>query len=284
MKKNHVFKFIIIAVLLTNFCNSQNNSYSFIASKCLTITCNKTTNLIFPYSVQSIDRGSRDILVQQPKGTQNIVQLKAGKPNFSQTNLSIVTTDGQLYSFNVDYQADPSQLNIIIQKDNTSFSDSTLKQVIKMTRQDNPALSDLVAQKISGLRIKHITRDYNDQIKFDLNGIYINHDIIYFRFRLQNNSNVSFDVESIRFLTDDIKKFKRTATQETELPQVYTRGNFQQVQPDSLGAGIIAVPKFTLPAYRYLLIQVLERNGSRNLSIMLTNRQLKKAFPINDIN
>ena len=60
---------------------SQYNYYSFIPSEHLAITYNKTTNLIFPYSVQSIDRGSKDILVQQPKGTENIVQLKADKPN-----------------------------------------------------------------------------------------------------------------------------------------------------------------------------------------------------------
>ena len=93
----------------------RNNNYSFIPSEHLAITFNKTTNLIFPFSVQSIDRGSKDILVQQPKGTENIVQVKADKPNFTQTNLSVITIDGKLYSFTVDYTAQPDQLNIIVQ-------------------------------------------------------------------------------------------------------------------------------------------------------------------------
>ena len=103
MKSKCVFAGVLLILIFTTGCFAQNESDSFIPSEHLNITYNKTTNLIFPYSVQSIDRGSKDILVQQPKGTENVVQVKADKPNFIQTNLSIITIDGQLYSFTVDY-------------------------------------------------------------------------------------------------------------------------------------------------------------------------------------
>src|SRR5690242_753320 len=102
----------IILAVLTSKIFAQNKSYSFIPSSNLTITCNKTTNLIFPFTVQNVDRGSKDILVQQPQGAENIVQIKADKPDFAETNLSVITVDGNLYSFIIDYAAQPSQLNI----------------------------------------------------------------------------------------------------------------------------------------------------------------------------
>lgn len=108
MKSKCVFVSVVLLSLLNLKGHAQNNNYAFIPSGHLTITYNKTTNLIFPYSVQSIDRGSRDILVQQPKGTENIVQVKADKPNFDQTNLSVITIDGKLYSFTVDYTDQPT--------------------------------------------------------------------------------------------------------------------------------------------------------------------------------
>src|SRR5256885_14593149 len=116
MKCKCVFVNVIVLFLLGFKSFAQCEKYSFIPSGHLSVTYNKTTNLIFPYSVQSIDRGSQDILVQQPKGTANIVQLKAGKQNFTQTNLSVITIDGQLYSFTVDYTSLPAELNIIVGK------------------------------------------------------------------------------------------------------------------------------------------------------------------------
>src|SRR3954447_10378262 len=115
MKCKCVFVSVTVLFLFGFKPFAQSENYSFIPSGHLSVTYNKTTNLIFPYAVQSIDRGSKDILVQQPKGTENIVQLKADKADFSQTNLSVITIDGKLYSFTVDYGVQPSELNIIVQ-------------------------------------------------------------------------------------------------------------------------------------------------------------------------
>src|SRR6478752_7349302 len=114
MKRKCVFVQAMMLLLFALKSFAQSGNYSYIPSTHLAITYNKTTNLIFPFSVQCIDRGSKDILVQQPKGTENIVQVKADKPNFTQTNLSVITIDGKLYSFMVDYASQPSQLNIIV--------------------------------------------------------------------------------------------------------------------------------------------------------------------------
>jgi hypothetical protein len=43
----------------------------------LWVTLNKTTNLIFPYAIKSVDRGSRDVLAQKAKGVENILLVKA---------------------------------------------------------------------------------------------------------------------------------------------------------------------------------------------------------------
>ena len=116
------------------------------------ITFNKTTNLIFPYSVKSVDRGSKDILVQQPKGTENIIQIKAGKPKFTQTNLSVITIDGKLYSFIVDYTSQPNQLNIIVQ--NKNAIDSILKQTVILTLKNDEALFRSTDEKIITTKIE----------------------------------------------------------------------------------------------------------------------------------
>ena len=209
---------LIILLCLKSF--SQEQQFSFIASAHLNITNNKTTNLIFPFSVKSIDRGSKDILVQQPRGTENIVQVKAGKINFTQTNLSVITIDGKLYSFIVDYSEQPGQLNIMI-KNNDSLTGSSITPVL-LTAGYNEAVMKSVAEKVlerKGFRIK---ADKDSKLKFKVNGIYINNDILYFRLKLQNKSNIGFDVDNISFSITDHQRSKRTATQELSLTPLYT--------------------------------------------------------------
>lgn len=94
---------------------------------------------------------------------------------------------------------------------------------------------------------------------------------------MKNNSNVSYDVDNIKFTIKDRQKSKRTATQETEITPIYKFGNFEKVQADSVSSAVIALPKFTLPDSKFLAIQVLEKNGGRDLGLVLKNRQIMKA-------
>ncbi len=65
----------------------------------LEVTTTKTTHLIFPFGIKTVDRGSRDIIAQKATGVENILQVKAARPDFESTNLTVITTDvsGRLY-------------------------------------------------------------------------------------------------------------------------------------------------------------------------------------------
>ena len=277
MKRKCVFAVMISLLGLKSF--SQENKFSFIPSTHLTVTNNKTTNLIFPFSVQSIDRGSKDILVQQPKGTENIVQVKADKPNFAQTNLSVITIDGKLYSFTVDYNAQPNQLNIIIGNNNSTFD--SISGPVSLSVGYNESAIKSCCEKISKAKAIHGKADKNNEMKLQLRGIYIDHDVLYFRLYLQNKSSVSYDAENINFTIKDKQKSKRTATQELSLTPVYSYITFRHVEADSSATCVVALPKFTLPDSKYLSIQVLEKDGGRDLNINIKNRQIMKAASIN---
>lgn len=275
MKNKCVFISVVLVSIFSLTGYAQNNKYSFIPSEHLTVTYNKTTNLIFPYSVQSVDRGSKDILVQQPKGTENIVQVKADKPNFTQTNLSVITIDGKLYSFTVDYTAQPTQLNIVVRKSDSTFNAANAPVTLSLGY--NEALIRSVSEKILKTKAKRVEIDRNYQMKLRLGGIYINQDIIYFRLQLQNNSNVSFDADNINFIIKDRQKSKRTATQETSLMPVFTYHAFASVEADSSATCVVALPKFTLADTKFLSIQMLEKNGGRNLSLIVRNKKIVNA-------
>src|SRR6267378_7169742 len=83
------------------------NGQSAVQTHHVEVTYNKTSNIVFPTIITSVDRGSRDILAQKAKGVENVLQLKAGKENFPETSLTVITADGILHQFTVNYSSQP---------------------------------------------------------------------------------------------------------------------------------------------------------------------------------
>src|SRR4051812_19268921 len=77
----------------------------------VSISYDKTSNLIFPFAIKSVDIGSAAVLAQKAQGVENILQLKAGEQYFKETNVTVITVDGHFYSFIVNFNAEPSILN-----------------------------------------------------------------------------------------------------------------------------------------------------------------------------
>ena len=276
MKRNCAIAIGIIFSLLATKSNSQIEKISFIQSYHLSITCKKTTNLIFPFSVVNVDRGSKNILVQKVAGAENFLQVKADKPNFSETNLSVVTADGNLYSFIVDYLNEPLQLNIVFQKDTLTYK--TNQQIIFSSNYSNAAELNRIARNVfSFRRTMYGIKDEHESMLLSLNGIYVNNDVFYFQLLLKNKSQVSYNISAIHFFIRDKKKSKRTAIQQTEIHPLYVYGNDTTIKGVSSQLCVIALPKFTLPDDKYLFAQVTEKDGGRELNIRVKNRHILKA-------
>jgi hypothetical protein len=72
------------------------------------------TNLVFPVAIRTGIKVSRDVLVQKVKGVENVIELKAARPHFAPTNLSVFGLDGRLYSFDLEYSDNPPVLNFAV--------------------------------------------------------------------------------------------------------------------------------------------------------------------------
>jgi conjugative transposon TraN protein len=210
----------------------------------------------------------------------NLLESTKSSESFS---VRLLTNDGQLYSFIVDYSDYPAQLNIVVKNKNASADSSSSKPVVQ-TSSINEAVLNQIVRKISEMKVKHMKRDNNYQMQLLLNGIYISRDALYFRLGLRNNSNVSYDADNISFSIRDKQKAKRTATQEIAMVPLYSYGNFDNVESDSSKSCIVALPKFTLPDSKYLSIEVMEKNGGRNLHLTIKNRHIIHAQLMEDSN
>ncbi|MBB4804553.1 conjugative transposon TraN protein [Flavobacterium nitrogenifigens] len=244
--------------------------------KSLEISFYKTTSIVFPYAIKSMDKGSGDILVQKAKGVENILLVKAGKKGFVQTNLTVVTADSRFYVFVLNYNDDCPDLNIAI--DNRTAANhgaafpAEIENQQKIEQFAGLALSK--KKKLDGLKRSKF------EMKLTVSGIFIHDDIMYFRLAVENASKINYEIDQLRFFIRDQKKSRRTASQEIEIMPVFALNELKTVADKSEAAAVYALPKFTIPEQRCLTIQLIENNGGRHLEVDIKGSFAGKIFPL----
>ncbi len=111
-------------------------------------------------------------------------------------------------------------------------------------------------------------------IKLQINGIFIHQDVMYFRLLLGNASRINYDIDQLRFFIRDQKKSKRTASQEIEITPLFSTSNLKTINDESEVSVVFSFPKFTIPDKKYLVIQLIEKNGGRNVELDVKNNEL----------
>jgi conjugative transposon TraN protein len=270
----------LLTITFLIFCgNVYGQQFERIPSIPLMVSSNETTNLIFPFSIESVDIGSSDLLAQKANGIENILQIKAARENFDQTNLSVVTSDGKFYSFLINYSANPILLNLKFQ-DTSINSESQLSADFRSPKS-NEAIVEIEAKNVlNKKRSLFGVKSKSNGMSLLLSGIYIDNDVLYFKVEVHNKTNIKYDFESPNFFIKDLKESKRTAVQEIQQTPllVYNDSGFVKGKTDL--SFVIALPKFTIPDKKMLVIQLMEKNGGRNLSLKVKNRTLVKAETI----
>ncbi|TLV01424.1 conjugative transposon protein TraN [Dyadobacter luticola] len=254
--------------------NCQVTETNVIDTVPLEITTSKTTHIIFPFGIKTVDRGSRDILAQKATGVENILQVKAAKADFDTTNLTVITADGRLFSFLVRYASQPLSLNIQVKSsltDLATFPDN----------HPNEAQIAESAQRAQNSSAQNISlKDKSSQAKLSLSSIFVDDDLLLYKIELSNNSLLKYTIENFKFFIRDKKNAKRTAIQETEVKPLHILGDTSVVAAQSSHSFVFALPKMTIPDKKYLAVQVQERNGGRHLQLKVRNLHLLKAIPI----
>ncbi|WP_194975865.1 conjugative transposon protein TraN [Aquiflexum lacus] len=266
---------IMVLTISNGFAQQSIQEIKSIKPLELAITDKKTTNLIFPFAVRSVDRGNNEVLVQKANKVENILQLKAASGYFENTNLTVITSDGKLYSFLLYYQSDPVSLNLSIgeQDKNTLASFTDPKDDDRLSR----AFMERIAVKkrtIGGVR------DHRFGMDLTLKGIYIHEDRLFFQLEINNRTFIKYDVGQFRVYIRDLRKTKRTASQEIEIIQERVSGNTRNVPGFSDRTIVFELQKFTIPDKKYLSIEFLEDNGGRHLHLKVKNRKLIQALPV----
>lgn len=257
----------------------------------LEITYDKTVHIIFPAPVKYVDLGSPDLIAGKADGAENVIRVKATVKNFrKETNMSVITEDGNFYTFNVRYTDEPLLLNVemcdfIHDGESVKRPNNSMEIYLKELGSESPMLVRLIMKSIyknDKREIRHIgSKRFG--IQYLLKGLYVHNDLLYFHTQVRNSSNVPFDVDFITFKIVDKEVVKRTAIQEQVIYPLRAHNYVTRVGGKQSQYSVFTTQKFTIPDDKKLIIEMHEKNGGRHQSFTVENEDLVRARVINEL-
>ena len=285
-------KTILYSLLLftAQFLTAQTATKEQIISDLPEIEITEGVNLhiISPEPIQYVDLSTLKLTGDLP--ATNIARIKiTDSPESNETekikkqttftsgqNIGIITVVGQ--SFIAQYKAiyrNSENLNTVtnihiqpehmqpIELDKMVFSNLELRKfamdIIQKKSEEHP-----------------IREEKNLKLNVQLNNVYVMSDYIFLDMTFKNNSNLSYDIEDLKFSIEDKKIYKATNNQSIEMtpifqlnPQKHFRKNFRN---------IYVFKKFTFPNSKVMMIRLIEEQLSgRTIEMKINYSDILKA-------
>ena len=245
-------------------------------------------HIISPEPIQYVDLSTQKLTGDLP--TTNIARIKiTDSPESNETekikkqttfisgqNIGVITVVGQSFiaQYKVIYR-NSENLNTVtnihiqpehmqpIEFDKMVFSNLELRKfamdIIQKKSEKNP-----------------IRKEKNLQLNIQLNNVYVMSDYIFLDMTVKNNSNLSYDIDDLKFSIEDKIIYKATNNQSIEMtpvfqlnPQKHFRKNFRN---------IYVFKKFTFPNSKVMMIRLIEEQLSgRTIEMKINYSDILKA-------
>jgi conjugative transposon TraN protein len=260
--------FLSVVLLLSKTMFGQTDSIepkvdSTVTSiKFIFVSAQETSSLLFKQPIVHVDRGSADILAQIIPSQAQILMIKAARPGFPPTNLTVITRDGHCFTLRIGYSDHPDSLQYTI---------GTEQQI------DIQAIAAQLTERPATTRRLH-TRSFD--ITLRIRGLYMVDQRICFVLEASNGGPIDYHPAYLRWRIVRHQKGHRSAQQEHLLNPLYQQNELTNLAALSTTRMAILFDSFTLPKGERLLLELAEHNGGRALRIRVRNKDLLKALPI----
>lgn len=241
---------------------------------------NQQSHLIFPDKIIYVDYGTVNVEVVKASGVDNIVAVRAADSFKEQTNVTVVTQSGKFYTFDLAYAEKPSFLSFVVDP----AANAASKRVALL---DNKELNSVQREKLRkevNSRFQTLNKLHKDYagIRFAITNIFIDSDILFFKFKLTNYSNIDYVPDFVRFYIQDSKIRKKTAIQQIEQTPLFFFDLPERVAAHDTKSFTAALNKFTIPDKKKLIIELQEREGGRHFIYKLGNDPIISAEILKD--
>jgi len=251
----------------------------YVSPPNLSINDNQQTHLIFPSRVIYIDYGTMDVEVIKASGVDNIVAVRATDRFEGQTNVSIVTGDNKFYTFDLSFSEKPSHLSFVV---DPGASKANKRVALLDNKELNSVQRENLRKEVNS-RFQSLNKEYKDYagIRFAITNVFIDNDILLFKFKVTNYKNIDYVPDFVRFYIQDSKIRKKTAIQQIEQVPLFFFDLPERIKAHETKTFSVALNKFTIPDKKKLIIEMQELGGGRHFYHKVGNDLIISAEILN---
>lgn len=241
----------------------------------LAVNDNQQSHFIFPEQIIYVDYGATDVDVAKASGVDNIVAVRAVAPFSEQTNVTVITRLGRFYTFDLEFAEKPSHLSFVV---DPAVNNANKRVALLDNKELNSVQRENLRKEVNS-KFPSLNKFYKDYvgIRFAITNIFIDKDIMFFKFKLTNYSNIDYIPDFVRFYIQDSKIRKKTAIQQIEQTPLFFFDLPERVSAHETAIFTAALNKFTIPDKKKLIIEMQEREGGRHFVYKLDNKPIISA-------
>ena len=282
--------FVLLFALIANFLMAQTGTKEQIISDLPEIEITKDINLhiISPEPIQYVDLSTQTLTGDLP--TTNIARIKITDnipvdtkektktpTSFSNgSTVGIITVVGQ--SFIAQYKA------VYRNSENRNIATNIHIQpeAMQPIEFNKMTFSSLELAKFAMQIIqkktdeKPIREQKNMKLSMQLNNVYVMSDYIFLDLTFENRTNLSYDIEDLKFSIEDKKIYKATNNQSIELTPIFRLNGQKSFRKNY--RNIYVFKKFTYPNSKVMMIRLIEEQFSgRTIEMKVNYTDILKA-------
>lgn len=304
-------KILILTILLFQIDLGYSQNVAPNAPQDLIIYCtsNKNTNLFFSSTIKSGIVGNSNFTFGYSSNGDSKIGILKATPG-AESNLLVITSNGNIYSFIVRYKAEISMLNYFV-KDNMAignesgsvvFEDGTGQQITEgeekvLNTEPEPKTKSVEAITVNNYESSTVAPSSNDtnklqstankevekpvfynriygsknKVTIKLKNIsYIDNEL-YFTLVLSNESTLDYDINYLNFYIISRNKNRNTVAQTIPYEALYIHNNPTKILAKEESEVVFVYKKFTINENKILLVELTEDNGERTVKLEIPN-------------
>jgi hypothetical protein len=239
----------------------------------------KAVALFFPSPIQQGITGSANYVFSFNREKQQCFGLLQAYPG-AESNLLVIGTNGQVFSYILRYGKKLPQLNYFIPEEE-SIGNETGQTSLRFQENETVTALDSIAENSEAMELEKLCgqllktpRPFN-QIKQNkgmalsmTNSLY-HGDQVFVVFEIQNKTQIDYEISALELYRVNGTKKRKASYQEVPLKPIYQFKRPSKVSSGSTEQFVQVYPKFTLGKNERLLVTLDELNGGRNLNLKL---------------
>jgi hypothetical protein len=247
-------------------------SLSISAQKPLdTIFVNEKMNvaLFFPKPIRQGITGTENFVFTYNREKEQYFGLLQAKPG-EMSNLLVITKEGHVYSYVLEYAEHLSKLNYFISTNEIVGNEkpqvlNCTKVVLKQNPED--AYLKSFSDYLLKLKLAPISSKRNDDIRLNLLKLAYHKDKVYLILEIKNKSKIDFEINDLTIHIANLNKGRKSSLQALNQPVIYQHNLPRFILGHESSRFVSVLPKFVLGKHEKLIINVHEMKGSRNVTL-----------------